>query len=1210
MSSATGCFTSSILRLFQHPENSSRQPIFAKSSQRVRSYRFWSIHAGAHNGPTPNVVDLHVLVGTVRKQILTEDHPAVLQTYIACATVYGSLSNLPAAQKYYYLSTKISSAALSDIHPLTVDCANRFLSLTESLTFTTRTETVQYREEVLIILITAYERQHGASSDIVVRTRKLLAELYASINDEERAAEIYRLILKHTDKHSHEAQDAQQYLNVKLGKRGHDQHVDEYKDLVFTNDEEEEVVELFDLEQVVAYLHRAETQSARGEILLAEKTFVELWQEVSSKCRTVRSVEWHEKHIDVALAYSKFLQTQNRSAEATAVLTVVWQQYEHHQLSFTESIVSRLTTVARMLRTMGHYSIALTIFNYASSYFKSVRKESKFSTEIDQEISQTSVELVKRTLSSTTSTTTTSVSESVFQDAFYSVIKTSQSIDSTTVTLAKKLTISYIEQSNWTAAISVIKETLQRTWSSFISGSVHDVVLTSTFRHESIELVEHLAESYLRLKQIEKAEDTYRRLFQAVLRTQDVDQQLLHKVVTLLVTFYDKHGSVDSAISVYQELLVVYRARLGLSHEKTIQILYSLASRCRSHPRNHPYWIEYYQQIVNILNKDLEICHKDALDAIVIVATTHWEDRRYAEAVIIYAVLWNTFVRKTKEYKQFSEISFVQSLYERYFQCLEETKASWETLHKVTSEYRQTSITVFGRQSTIAVEATLALARVTQRSEEHATQAISLYEEVSQSSTSVTTTSTTEISQILSSLYVRQMRSQSSSSFKAETVERAVSMTLEQFNHSVSKYGYSHESSLTQLRELTILYHRQQKTDIAVKKLTSAVVEIITKETSTQKSIEAAASIAESFKSVQQVEHCHTLVQELHRQIIARDSRYVSKWSFDLTKSDRTALAILASIQYNIRTDLSVTFSEVLADITAEYIYYEHFKRTLTGKQSMRSILLATAPLRWFLRHIRQQELVTAVEDDVATLFKKRDAADLNVMSPDSPRIFIVSILEHLGNGKNKNFNRSVIAASNEQVASLTKAKKFLEAYDIANLGFIFAANHDGYNGPRNIGQGFKLASLLVGLDGERSPDPALRKKTLALSNQIVKKILNICKELKINFAQVQIGELNQLSVLLGEQQDYTTLEVSPQGQRSLFIIIVLTVYPFSVASLHALEHTRCSTIMARYCAYPAGLSTHLRTVPCWSPGQSHPALRRYHLQYATHLRASRTNHN
>lgn len=210
-----------------------------------------------------------------------------------------------------------------------------------------------------------------------------------------------------------------------------------------------------------------------------------------------------------------------------------------------------------------------------------------------------------------------------------------------------------------------------------------------------------------------------------------------------------------------------------------------------------------------------------------------------------------------------------------------------------------------------------------------------------------------------------------------------------------------------------------------------------------------------------------------------------------------------------------------------QYIYFEQFRQTLLNNESLTNILLAAAPLRWFLRRNGQQELITVVEEQAVGLFVKRDAQDLNTLSKESPRIFILGILDHLGNGRNKNFNRSVILASNDSVTKLTKAKKFPEAYDIANLGFLYASKHDGYNGPRAVSMGFKLASLLVGRDGEKCPDAALRKKMLELSNRIVKRILDICKKLEINFAQVQLYELSRLSVLLGEQEDYETLEVS-----------------------------------------------------------------------------------
>jgi hypothetical protein len=1084
--------------------------------------------------PMPQAIDLHQLVGTVRRTTFGENHPTVLQTYLAIATGYLLISSPQDSAKYFYWSTTISRKVLSEIHPLTLECASHFLKITETLTTTTRTEIMTQRETILIVLITAYERQYGPTSEMVVHTRKLLVELYASIKEEDKAMEIYRLIQDATvqqyGRNSHQAQDVQGHLNVVLGKGKDDKTIDGYQESFFHGDDEEDTVEVFDIASIVAYLRRADTHASQKEFALAEKTYVELWMEVSSKSRSVQSIEWHEKNIEIATAYSQFLKSQKRTSEASAILTCIWQQYEHNQLSYAESIVARLTSVAKEMRSVGMHTQALSIFKYANSYFKNVRQEdSSVSREINQQLSETSMELVKQSLNSSSSVTetTTTISESVFQDVFFSIIHSSKTIDSSTIAMAKKLTVQYMAKRNYSAAINVITATLQRTWSSFLASSIHDVTMASSFVQESVDLVQRLAECYLQTKQLEKVEDTYNRFFRAVLVANKVDQPIFDKAKTLLLNLYDKHGYSDKAISIYQELLVYYRTRAGPAHELTIQTLYTLANRCQKHPRNHPYWIDYYLQIITSLNKDSDVCHPAALDAIIVVTTTYWEDRRYAEAVSIYRVLWKTFVTKTKEHKIFSDVKFVQTLYERFYQCLEETKASWSELYQVSSEYRETVRAVFGAESTIAVEATLSLAQVAQRSEEHASQAIALYEDVSsKSKTTTTRTSVADINQALSSLYVKQMQSSSSSNMKAETVQRALTMSESQFMESTRAYGYSHESSLTHLRELSTLYSRQQKTNLAVKQINNAVSEIITKETSSQKQIESAASIASTFRSIEQISTAQTLVQELHRQICAKDTRYASKWSFDLTKSTRSSLAFLAALQYHLRKDLTITFPEIMADLTLEYIYFEHFHQTLANNESLTNILLAAAPLRWFLRRNDQLEMITVVEDQAVSLFVTRDAQDLNTQSKESPRIFIIGIMDHLGNGRNKNFNRSVILASNDSTAKLVKAKKFPEAYDIANLGFLYASKHDGYNGPRAISMGFKLASLLVGdRGGEKCPDATLRKKMLDLSNRIVKRILEICKTLNINFAQVQMYELSHLSVLLGEQQDYETLE-------------------------------------------------------------------------------------
>jgi hypothetical protein len=1165
--------------------------------------------------PLPEAIDLHVVVGNVRRGIFTENHPTVLQTYISLATTYHLLSNPENAATYFYYCTKISRSVFSDIHPLTLECANHFLKITELLTTTTRTEIMNHREEILILLITAYERQYGSTSELVIQTRKQLVELYDLLNEEDKVIELYRLIQEATisayGRNSHQAQDIEGRLGVVLGKGRGVRRIDSYKESFFEHHDHEDSTEVFHLGSIALYLQHIQEYISQKDHAHAERTYVELWQEVSSKCRTTQSVEWHEKNIEVATSYAQYLKTLKRMAEASSILTCIWQQYESHQLSFAESIVSRLTDVAKEMKSIGNYTSALSIFKHASSFYKNSRQEdSHASREINNHVSETSTELVRQSLaSSDSSETTTTVSESVFKDVFFSIIKSSKTLDASTVALSRKLTLQHMEERNWYAAIDVIQATLQRTWPTFMSSSIHNVTMTSTFTQESIELVERLAECYQQTKQMEKVEDTYSRFFRAALVTQNVDKAVFEKAKNLLINYYDKHGYQDNAISVYQDILVTYRTRLGATHELTIQTLYILAHRCQQHPRNHPYWIEYYLQIITSLNKDSDVCHKDALDAIIVVTNTYWQDRRYAEAVTIYAVLWNTFVRQTKQHKIFRDEKFVQSLYEHYFQCLEETKASFESLYQVTKEYRDVVTATFGAESQIAMEATLALAQVSQRSDQHISQAISLYEEVARSNkTTTTTTRTRDLKQALSSLYVRQMKSDSSSNFKSEHFDRALSMTQEQLSDSTSKHGYSHESSLSHVRELALLYQRQQKSDAAIKALTTAVSEIISKETSSQKQIEAAASLAASFHACQQTATAHKLVQELHRQICAKDTRYASQWGFDVTKTTRSALAFLASFQYHMRQDLNVTFAEIMASLTMEYIYFEQFRQTLQNNESLTSILQAGAPLRYFLRRNDQQEMVTVVEDQASGIFVKRDAQDLHTLSKESPRIFIIGILDQLGSGRNKDFNRSVILASNDSVSKLTKAKKFSEAYDIAHLGFLFASKHDGYNGPRAIGLGFKLASLLVGRDGEKATDAALRKKMLELSNKIVRKIVEICKNLNINFAQVQLYELSNLSALLGEQNDYATLEVSRLPTDTLFFSPILTLH--AVASHDPLADSRCPARLAFRGPSQSRPPPHLRPLPRRFTRQGNPPGRRHCLQHAPGPWATCTRHN
>lgn len=457
---------------------------------------------------------------------------------------------------------------------------------------------------------------------------------------------------------------------------------------------------------------------------------------------------------------------------------------------------------------------------------------------------------------------------------------------------------------------------------------------------------------------------------------------------------------------------------------------------------------------------------------------------------------------------------------------MEETQSSYEVLHEVTSQYRATAKSIFGANSTIAIEATVALARISAQSEQHSESALALYEEAlsssSQSKSASSSVDTAAMRQTVTSLYRRRVVN-NSKSVSSETVTRAIGMYHEQLSESKSKFGYSHESTLSSLRELSLLYIRQQKTDVALKELTTAVTEVVTKETSSQKLYEAATSLVQTFHAASLTQQCTQLVEELHYQLIARQKS--AKATFSVVESGKSSLFFLAAMEYHTRKDLSITLSEIMATVTAEYIYYNNFRQLVSSKASLDKILIAAAPLRHLLHRWNRTGLIGTVDHEAVQIFTEREASSVQLMSKDSPRHFIVGILDYLGNKKTIDFVRVVIVASNKTLGRLIEKNQFSEAHDVAKMSFMYAQYRKGFQGPKAIGRGFELASYLDGRGENRCPDEKLRRTLLQLSNSIIKDILRICKEQNINMAQIQLRELNDLIALLGEQEDYDTLE-------------------------------------------------------------------------------------
>lgn len=137
-------------------------------------------------------IKMHELARRIRTDIFTEKHASVLQSLIICGSMYRKWSKTTESSMCFYRASHIGQGLLREYHTVTIGCTTTFLTITETIKTTTRTELATCKEGMLKYIISAYKHQHGKTHDLVIRYYKMLAQLYIDIREEHHAESTWR----------------------------------------------------------------------------------------------------------------------------------------------------------------------------------------------------------------------------------------------------------------------------------------------------------------------------------------------------------------------------------------------------------------------------------------------------------------------------------------------------------------------------------------------------------------------------------------------------------------------------------------------------------------------------------------------------------------------------------------------------------------------------------------------------------------------------------------------------------------------------------------------------------------------------------------------------------------------------------------------------------------------------------------------------------
>ncbi|KAL8781838.1 MAG: hypothetical protein Q9213_005840 [Squamulea squamosa] len=1083
---------------------------------------------------TSETVQLYEFALRVRREALTLNHHAVLQGLIVCGNAYKDIHRVTEAASCFYRATKISQHVLRKHHTFTVSCSTSFLTAIETMTISSRTEVATWKEELLIYLVDTYKHQYGENHDLVIRYYKQLAHFYTEIHEDHHAERIWRIVrtivIQRYGKGSKEETSISEQLTIVL-KKGHKKtDVIEYEQGIFDIVTE---LDVWDARRIRMTLELAWSYEERGEILMAEELFVMLWRQLTEQCHHHHhhhGVDIHIHTIDIVIEYVRFLRRTHRHEEAATVLICIWSEYEDYDFE-SETIFLKLKIVGQLMREISLLSLAVSVFKKCWVWFKSHGKH-EHTKSCEVVISETVTDIINSvsTNTSTTTTTTTKTStEIVVREVFESTLSRT-TVTSETITICKSLISYYMKLEQWSEAIEVTKRSLLVIWKSIVTGG-GTIALPKDFGLDSIEIAIYLALCHQRSHHFHEAEEIYVRVYHACRNSCRIDDERLTKAHSILIKFYEEHRHWRKVIEIHQDILVQYRTHLGSRNHLTIQTLYRLGSLCTEHGHGNGH--EYYGEIITIFDHGDHICQPDALEAMKWMCRQQYEAGHWHKLRNTCRILWETWRHRHAGYERFTT-DFVEILYHRYRYVLEHhVHVEFSVLRELIIEYRNACVKNFGTSVTITIKAMIDLAHISMKMEKHLHEAISLYEEIltqvelaSKTTTTTTVITTTTVTQVRERLTQAYVQVCSHGSVSSQTIERAVKVVLRRYEILRDTLGWAHIETLTVLREVIELNLKLKRQEIVTRLLLEATVEIINREKHSETLHKAGLILGQIFTNCGMVSYAHDMIHELRLQIITGNATSNNKYGIKLTKpKGRVSFVFLVTLEQIIMENLSVSYAEVMADYITESVLYESYISSF--KASPTVMLEHAARLRVFLLRHKRQSQIERVEEQSFDVFVKKWPMN---SQPQIQKLFYISLLEQIGEDVRKIDVGDVACRSSvSKVTTLLQHHRAREAYDVAHLALHFIKDQHSYRKFENIGYGFKLSGLMVltGLDEpvKATVDTKLAQSMRQLSQDIIREVLQCCKESKIDFVRLPLSDLHGLIALLGEQQNYADLE-------------------------------------------------------------------------------------
>ncbi|KAG2411928.1 hypothetical protein HFD88_009484 [Aspergillus terreus] len=1061
-----------------------------------------------------SIVELYRLSVAVRRVILGNDSPALLQSLILSARA-ADYAKTMWANDHLYEAWTMSRTQLGPTDTITRDLEQLLVATPGGMGKADPTaglKTDALRDMTL---------SGWSSTDISFAQRlQYLDSLVKSYQDSHRnddayatSKQFYHQTVQHYGPHSSETMQAADFLTQHFNIAPPDELALElartkYETLLRSMDATDPRLVAFSLN--LARMYEENNQSAQAQAVLTR-----LWAGLSARDAGTTS-SWDQK-TKVAFYYSQFLRRQGRPDEATHIIRELSADLEADGGVRSAEMVERAEQLRAEAREMGmddmDRALALQIWKYYQSTGQQYSPEAVAMAEylsghllspraVDSvgELSPTDRELLPGWI-----------------DSIASAGPAQRTLP--LLTLCHQLAMQHIRDEEWDLGSKTAWAVLKHAW-----PTVEDPQSKSKFASNEAPIMANLAldRAYCQFRQLDvhTATVVYGNAFKASITADQVAVPSVSAVVKTVVEFYETTFQFEKALVLLHQVSEFFGSRLGDNDKHTIDTRYyeaDLALRLGRRGEAE----DSYRHIYKGCLRDGKISATGVRAAVALV-TLYEQDKQWDSALEVYRHLWPTLVRYDERdgYDRALLEGLLPKTYRGYMAVLENAaNTGFAERYQVASQHQQLCRKLYGPTHNRTRDATLTLAALCATSDQHSGEAVTLYQQVlnthdwvSSSEASRALPDMTEplpvnIKHQMAQLYLRQN----------DTSSHARSLYLEELTLAKQQQGLSAPTTLLWLRQIAKMHAAQSSTTArqeGASLLRNYVNEVVHVTANHDALVDRAHRLAEIYLECGYIDEGNQLINDLHYEVIHK-----TPMSQRQALNDYRPAVFVAAFEEVFGKKRS--YREILDDLSREGQVYNTFQQSLSSHDLMPTLAAGEKLYRLQMEQ-KRSTAAQGTQNQLYTYFCNSLSVAQDLRKKDAVyQFYALCRRESL----HDDYNINIVTSTTGMVRELCDRSRFQDAADVTGVYHSFLHLTDGLRTSESIFTSIKLCLYLNGYQTNKCPDDMTAKNMSLASQMLLQEIMSNAKEMPLEFSELPFEELNDLVTVLGEHEMFHDLE-------------------------------------------------------------------------------------